>query len=729
MKKFVFILIVAVSFSLQAQNAKKQLTLDDIWASGKFQSRSVSDVVWLAGDSLFSFTETDRATGSRAVCLYSVRQHASRVVVSTAALAAKFEAMAGGFSSYTWAPDGRSILFVTAPPERRYLSRLTPDGNYILYDTASHDIRQFTFDKLPHYYHKFSPDGTKLGYVKENDLYVIDLKSGKESRLTKDGSDAIINGKGDWEYEEELDVNDAWKWSPDGKRIAYWRSDISRVPVYTLTEWDSLHETLITEHYPKSGDPVASVKLGVMTVATAKTVWINPGGVEDQYLPRLQWTNDPNVISLQRLNREQNTLDLMLADVATGAARSILTEKSEQWVDLQKDIIFLANGDFIWSSDRDGFTHLYLYAKDGTLRRQITSGSFEVEECYGVDEASHTLFYSSNEPFVGGRSIYSIQLDGTGKKRLTPEEGTHAAHFSRSFAYFLDTYSTVQQPPKVRFIDAEGGLKSVIEDNPVPAVSEYALGTMRFLSFTTSDGVVLNASLRVPDDFDSTKQYPVLIYTYGGPGSQIVLDKWGGSNELWHALMASKGYLILQVDNRGTAGRGRDFMKQVYKRLGTYEVGDQIEAAKYCASLRYVDAKRIGIWGWSYGGYTTSMAMLKGAEYFKAGIAVAPVTNWRYYDAPYTERYMNTPVNNPSGYDESSPIAFADRLKGKFLLVHGTSDDNVHFQNSANFVKALERSNKQFSTMFYPDKNHSIIGGGVRLHLFTLLTNFILENL
>ncbi|HLP17110.1 MAG TPA: S9 family peptidase [Bacteroidota bacterium] len=729
MKHITALFLLVVSLSLHVHAQKKQLTLEDIWSSGKFGSRSVSDVDWLAGDSLYSVTELDVAALTRVVSIHSIATQSKRDVVSEKQLVSISNDLQSGFSSYTWAPDGRSILFVTAPPQRRYLSRLTPDGNYFLYDTTSHTVRRLTNEDVPHYYHKFSPDGSKLGFVKENDLYVIDLKTGKETRLTHDGSDVIINGKGDWEYEEELDINDAWIWSSDSKQIAYWRTDVSRVPQYTLTEWDSTHLTLIPMRYPKAGDPVGAVKLGVMTISTGKTVWLKTGENDDQYLPRMVWTPDPMTIALQRLNREQNKLEVLYADVATGATRVILTETSEQWIDLCKQFIFLKNGDFIWGSDRDGFPHLYLYAKDGTLKHQITSGRFEVDQFYGVDEQTGRLFYSSNESFVGGRSIYSIGLDGKGKKRLTSEEGTHSANFSRGMKFFLDSYSTVSQPSKIRLLDASGTLIREIENNPVPALAEYALGTTRFFSFKTTDGVELNASMLLPDDFDSTKHYPIIIDTYGGPGSQDVVDKWGGANGLWHSYMASKGYLILKVDNRGTAGRGRDFMKSVYKHLGTWDAGDQIEGAKYAATLPYVDAKRIGIWGWSYGGYTTTMAMLLGADYFKAGVAVAPVTNWLYYDAPYTERFMNTPANNPDGYAKSSALAMTNKLRGKFLLVHGLSDDNVHFQNTVNLVKALEKSNKQFSTMFYPDKNHSIIGGGVRLHLFTMITNFFLDNL
>ncbi len=729
MKKFVLLFTLILAAAAYAQTAKKSLSLEDIWTSDKFSSRSVRDIEWLKGDSVFSFTEMDPASRTRSIVMYSVPSGSKRLLVSAASLHTGDADVPMSFSSYQWSPDGRSILFVGAPPQNRYLSRLTPAGNYFLYDTAAHSLKQLTNVEAPQYNQKFSPDGTHLGFVRANNIYSIELKTGKETQLTRDGSDVILNGKSDWAYEEELGFSDAWMWSADGKQIAFWRFDITRVPLYTLTEWDSLHAALIPMRYPKAGDPIASVKVGVMTLGAGTTVWMNTGTNDDQYIARVQWTGYPSTLAMQRLNRQQNKLELLFANTATGQVALVLTEKSEQWVDLRKDLTFLRNGDFVWSSDRDGFMHLYLYQHNGTLIRQITRGSWDVDKFYGVDETRGTAFFSSSETAACDRNIFVIGLDGAGKKRLTPEDGTHDAHFAPGHRYFIDTYSTSAQPAKVRLLDAAGGTVAVLENNPMPSLGEYSLGTTRFFTIHTSDSLELNASLLVPDDFDPAKKYPVLVYTYGGPGSQVVVNKWGGSNELWHSLLASKGYLIFKLDNRGTAAHGAAFLKCVYQNLGKWEVNDQIEGAKYLASLPYVDKDRIGIWGWSYGGYTSSMTILNGADYFKTAIAVAPVTSWRYYDAPYTERFMNVPEQNSAGYANSSPLTIAEKLKGKFLLIHGTSDDNVHFQNSVNLVKALQRANKQFSTMFYPDKNHSITGGGTRLHLFTLMTNFLIENL
>jgi dipeptidyl-peptidase-4 len=634
------------------------------------------------------------------------------------------------FTTYQWSPDEKQILFISAPPEREYLSRLTPAGNIFLYDLSSKSFRRLTNVADPQYNVKFSPDGKFVGFVRNNNIYALDIASGAEHQLTEDGAEHIINGKFDWVYEEEFEISDGWQWSPDSKHIAFWRLDENRVPEYTLTEWDSLHLQLIPMRYPKAGEPNSIVKIGVVDFQSSLTQWMDIGTNDDIYIPRIQWTLDPTVLSIQRMNRGQNILELLYADISTGATRTVLKETDDKWIDVTNDLTFLKNGSFIWPSERDGYRHLYLYKNDGTLLNQITKGKWEVESFYGVDEKTDDVYYSSTEVSPLERQIYKIQLDGKNKHRLTTILGTHTANFSPSCQYFLDTYSNISTPPKIALLNSDGNILSVIEENSISALDDIQLGKTTFLSFTTADGVQLNASIMKPADFDSTKKYPVLVYTYGGPGSQVVLNMWERTSDvLWYTYLGQHGYLIFMVDNRGTGARGKEFKTAVYRNLGKWEVNDQVEGAKYLSSLQYVDKDRIGIWGWSYGAYLTSMVILNGADYFKAAIAVAPVTSWRYYDNIYTERYMGTPQNNPAGYVESSPITHASKLKGKFLLIHGTSDDNVHFQNTANFVSALEKANKQFSTMFYPDKNHGIYGGVTRLNLYTLMTNFILTNL
>ncbi len=726
----IFFVYCIAGILLIAQTEKKGLTLDDIFNSAKFSGKTVNGVHWLKDGAHYSYYERDTSAKATNIFVYGVREKSGTLLLSTAALKLNPADPPFRFTTYQWAPDEKQILFISAPPEREYLSRLTPAGNIFLYDLPSQSFRRLTNVADPQYNVKLSPDGKFVGFVRNNNIYTIEIASGAEHQLTTDGAEHIINGKFDWVYEEEFEISDGWQWSPDSKHIAFWRLDENRVPEYTLTEWDSLHLQLIPMRYPKAGEPNSIVKIGVVDIQSSSTKWMDLGTNDDMYIPRILWTLDPTVLSIQRMNRGQNVLELLYADISTGTTRTVLRETDDKWVDVTNDLTFLKDDKFIWPSERDGYRHLYLYKNDGILLNQITKGRWDVESFYGVDEKAGDVYYSSAEVSPLERQIYKIQLDGKNKQRLTTIPGTHSANFSPSRQYFLDTYSNISTPPKIALVRNDGNTLSMIEENTNPALHDVQLGNTTFLTFMTSDGVQLNASIMKPADFDSTKKYPVLVYTYGGPGSQVVLNMWERTSDvLWYSYLGQHGYLIFMVDNRGTGARGKEFKTAGYRNLGKWEVNDQVEGAKYLSSLQYVDKNRIGIWGWSYGGYLTSMVILNAADYFKTAIAVAPVTSWRYYDNIYTERYMGIPQNNPIGFVESSPITYAAKLKGKFLLIHGTSDDNVHFQNTANFVSALEKSNKQFSVMFYPDKNHGIYGGATRLNLYTLMTNFILENL
>ena len=723
-------LLLFLSNTEWALAQKKNLTLDAIFNSSTFVSKTVRGAHWMKDGRHYSSYENDTITKGVSLYLYGAKDKTKRLVLNTASLKISPTDPPFRFTTYEWSPDEKQIMFISAPPDREYLSRLTPAGNVFLYDLDSRLFRRITSTTEPQYNVKFSPDGKSIGLVRSNNIFLIDLNSGSERQLTADGTEHIINGKFDWVYEEEFGISDGWKWSPNGEHIAFWRLDENRVPEYTMTEWDSLHLKLIPMRYPKPGDANSIVKIGVIDIHANSTRWMDLGANDDMYVPRIQWTTEVNTLSIQRLNRSQNCVELLYGDANTGKTRTIITERDSAWVEINDDLTFLNNGTFLWPSERDGYKHLYRYRNDGTVMNQVTKGAWEVEVSYGVDEQAGFLYYNSTEASPLERQVYKVRLDGKKESRLTAKAGTHAASFSPTHEYFLDTFSDATTPASVAVMDHDGDLISTVIENDVPALQDYNLAKTTFFTFTTSDGIVLNASLMKPADYDSSKKYPVLVFTYGGPGSQIVRDQWGRiTDELWYSYLTEKGYLIFKVDNRGTGGRGRDFARLGNRKLGTWEVVDHIEAAKYLAGLSFVDKDRIGIWGWSYGGYTSSMVILNAADYYKAAVAVAPVTNWKYYDDIYTERYMGTPQENPDGYKAGSPITFASKLKGKFLIIHGTSDDNVHFQNTANFVAALERANKQFQTRFYPDKNHGIIGGTTRLNVYTLITNFLLENL
>ena len=583
----------------------------------------------------------------------------------------------------------------------------------------------------------FSPDGSKVAYVFENNLYYTDLATGREVQVTQDGAlNAIINGLTDWVYEEEFAFVDGFKWSPDGARLAFYRFDEREVPEFSMDLFGSLYPRQQVFKYPKAGEANAVVSIHIYDLAARSTVMVDVGEETDQYIPRIRWTQSPDRLAVMRLNRLQNQLDILIAEAGTGSTQVLLTETSDTYLREPTDDMwhFLENGDLLWLSERSGYAHLYRYDAAGNLDKALTKGDWEIDEVVGVDEANGYIFYTSTEASPLERHLYRVTLEGKKKKRLTETEGTHEITASTSFRYFVDSYSTPTQVPVTQLCDDKGATLKVLEanENLGRRVAKLDISAPTFFDFETSEGVTLNGWMIKPQDFDPNQQYPVLMFVYGGPGSQEVLHAWGHGdafNYMWFQMLAQRGYIVACVDGRGTGGRGRDFRAATYADLGNLETKDQIEAARWLGQQPYIDAARIGIWGWSYGGYMTALCLTKGEGLFKAGIAVAPVTNWRFYDTIYTERYLKTPQLNPAGYDENSPLNFAGDLKGSFLLVHGTGDDNVHVQNSYELVDALVASNKQFEMFFYPNRNHGIYGGSTRYHLYTKMTDFILRNL
>ncbi len=714
--------------SVESQT-KKQLTVHEIYGTTLFLGKSLRGIHWMKSGDRFSFLKTDTARKLTSIWLYDARSGEEKMIVDAKNLLLKEEKEPFHIINYDWSPSEQQILFTETLPARGVKS----GGNFYLYDLRTKEFRQLTSTKEPQSIIQFSPDGNYISFVRSNNLFILDLRNGTETQLTHDGSDVIINGKFDWVYEEEFGIINGYEWSPDSKRIAFWRLDVSHEPIYTITDFMPLHLSLEQQRYPNPGDSNAVVRIGVVWVATGEVRWMDIGENTDIYIPRIKWTPDSRYLSIQRLNRAQNKLELLFADPTTGRSTVVLTEIDSAWVSVRNDLTFLKKKNlFLWSSERSGFLHLYVFKYRGSRLlsgRQITHGDWEVSDLLGIDEKHQRVYFTSTKNSPLERQLYSIKLDGSDLQQISSDPGIHRPTFSPTFAYYLDNFSNVQTPPQLRLHKASGELVRIIEENKMPELENYAMGHHQFLSFFTSDSVQLNAWMITPVDLDSTKKYPVLVYVYGGPGSQTVLNAWGGQSYLWYQMLAEKGYIVFSVDGRGTGGRGRAFEKIVYRQLGKWEVHDQIEAAKYLASLPFVDKNRIGIWGWSYGGYMASLSLLVGADYFQAAVAVAPVTDWRLYDSIYTERYMGMPGDNPDGYKESAPLNHAEKLKGKLLVIHGTSDDNVHWQNTIQFVAALQKQNKQLSTMFYPNKDHGIYGGNTRENLFTLITDFIVENL
>ena len=632
------------------------------------------------------------------------------------------------FSDYSFSEDEKKVLL---PTETESIYRYSSRSNYYVYDRETKIAEELSEGKQR--LAQFSPDASKVAFVKENNIFIKDIINNTELQVTFDGEiNKIINGATDWVYEEEFAFDNGMQWNASGNKIAYYRFDEEKVPEFSMDLFTDLYPSQSQFKYPKAGETNSTIELFIYDLDSNKTTKANINTEEEFYIPRIKWTLDENVLSVQRMNRHQNQLDFILVDAKDGSSQTIFTENDAAYIDVTDNLTFLNDGKyFIWTSEKSGYNHIYLYNLKGKQVRQITKGNYDVTDFYGIDESNNTVYFASSERSPMHRDVYAVQLNGKNKKTLTNKIGTNSATFSTNYKYFINQYSNANTPYYFSLFDAKGNEVRILKDNSnlKNSLSEYALGQKEFFNFKTTEGIDLNGWMMKPHNFDETKQYPVFMYLYGGPGSQQVTDSWGGSNFLWYQMLTQQGYIVACVDNRGTGGRGSEFKKCTYQQLGKLETEDQIEANRYLAKLPYVDGSRIGIFGWSYGGYMSSLCLLKGADEFKMAIAVAPVTNWRYYDSIYTERYMRTPQENASGYDDNSPINHVEKLKGKYLLIHGSADDNVHYQNTMEMTNALVNANKQFDLFIYPNKNHGIYGGYTRLHLFTKMTNFIKENL
>ncbi|MET4107306.1 DPP IV N-terminal domain-containing protein [Hymenobacter sp. UYP22] len=705
---------------------KQNITLEDIWQKGTFSARSVPGFNWMKDGRFYSslskgdLVQNDVTTGQLVQTL---------VAAQDLKLAGQTQPLQ--VDGYSFNADETNILFST---DTEPIYRRSSKSFFFVYDRASKKLTPLSAGGKQ-LYATFSPDGKRVAFVRDNNLYVTDLATMQETAVTTDGAlNRIINGGTDWVYEEEFSFAQGFQWSPDSRYVAYYTFDESQVPEYNMQEWGPLYPKDYRYKYPKAGEKNSIVSISAYDVAAGKTAKMDVGTETDQYIPRILWTQTPDLLSIQRLNRLQNKLEILHANAKTGQSSVVLTDTDKAYVDITDDVRYLAGGkEFLFSSEKDGYRHLYLYDMKGKPVRQITKGNWEITEINGFDEKKGLVYFTSTEGSALQRHLYRIDLKGKGKTRLSEAgRGTDVVNLSPDTRYFLNYHSEAGVPAVVSLRSGQDGkLVKVLEDNAKlrEKLSQYNLATPEFFTFKTSEGVELNGQMLKPTNFDATKKYPVLMHVYGGPGSQTNADSWGGTNYLWHQMLAENGYIVVIVDGRGTGARGAAFKKVTYANLGKLETIDQGEGAKYLATLPYVDKSRIGIWGWSFGGYMTTLALTKNADLFKMGIAVAPVTNWRYYDTVYTERFLKTPQENPQGYDDNSPVQHADKLKGKLLLVHGTGDDNVHFQNSIAFVDAMVKNNKDFQTLYYPNRNHGIYGGNTRLHLYRQMTDFVLKNL
>jgi len=702
--------------------AQREITVNDFTTDNKFIQRDVQGINWMKDGMYFSTLESNR------ILRHNVTNNSTEIIVDCAFLTPQLRVV-----NYSFSNDEKKILLLTSFES---IYRRSYKGDYFVYDIPTKSLTRLS-EGGKQSYATFSPDGSKVAFVRGNNLYFVNLSNKKETQVTNDGKfNEIINGSADWVYEEEFTFVVGFYWSPNGEKLAYYRFDETAVKEYNLQVWGkAVYPKDYRFKYPKAGEANSTIEIWIYDLVSTKRTKADVGSLADTYVPRVKWTSDPNILAIQTLNRLQNNLKLFHANAASGASVVVLDQKSDTYIDLEftDDLIYLANGrQFLCSSERDGFKHFYLYDTDGKLVRQITSGNFEVSQFVGFDEKTNTLYYTSTEVSPLERHFYSITLDGKKKIKLSEGAGTHTINASKDCSHYIDAYSSSSSPLTVSLYKTKNNsLIKVLEANEdlKKAVNEFRLAGKESFNFKTVDGTVLEGQLIKPKNFDASKQYPVLIYQYSGPGSQNVVNSFGGSHYYFHQMLAQKGYLIAIIDTRGTGGRGEKFKKSTYKELGKFELEDHIAGAKFLSTLDYVDDSRIGIWGWSYGGYMSSLAMTKGAGVFKTGIAVAPVTNWRFYDTVYTERYLQTPQLNASGYDNNSPSTYAANLSGNFLLIHGTGDDNVHFQNSIVLEDALINAGKQFRSFYYPDKHHGMQGEKTKYHLYTMMADYILENL
>jgi dipeptidyl-peptidase-4 len=701
------------------QNFKK-ITLEDIWQKGTFRGKYLGGFQSMKNGDYYVVINNNGT-------LLDKYSYKTLEKVATLIDVSQLNGI-NNLYDYNFSDDETKVVLGT---QQKKIYRYSQTGIYFVYNLATKKLTKIT-DK-PIQEPTFSPNGNKVAYVFANNIYIKDLITNQTEQITFDGEkNKIVNGITDWVYEEEFGFVRAFQWNKNSNKIAFIRFDETEVPEFSMTVYGKeLYPKIQTFKYPKAGEKNSKVSVHLYNLNTKNITKIELNEAEQYYIPRIKWTNK-DILSVITLNRHQNNLNLAFVNGKSLKSKIVLNEKDKAYIDITDNLTFLDDNSFIWTSEKDGWNHIYHYSENGKLINQVTKGKWEVTSYYGYDKKNNRVFYQSTQDGSINRSVYSIKIDGSDKQKLNSKTGTNSAAFSPSFTYYINTFSNAQTPTIYTLNDSNTGnkIKEIINNSFVlNKLKEYNIGQKEFSTITTKDGN-FNMWIIKPANFDANKKYPLLMYQYSGPGSQQVANRWYGANDWWYFMLAQQGYIVACIDGRGTGFKGRDFKKITYKQLGKYEIIDQIESAKELSKLPYIDENRIGIWGWSFGGYMSSLAITKGADTFKMAIAVAPVTTWRFYDTIYTERYLQTPQENPKGYDDNSPVNFTNSIKGNYLLVHGTGDDNVHVQNSMKMIDALIQSNKQFDLLMYPDRAHGIYNTrNDRLHLYTKMTDFIHDNL
>ncbi len=721
-------LLVVAGIPLIA-GAEEWLTLEDIFGGSSFHDTAPEKVMWLPGGDGVIFRDT--RGGVDGLFRFDLATNRADLVVDWTDLVARLSNQRSDWAKPVMGDvnthSGKGAAPALSPDGGAYLGIVA--GDLFLLDLATGRARFLTDDPELERWPTFSPDGRRVAFARDGDLYWLDLNNGEERRLTNRGGDPkILNGVSDWVYEEELDVERSFWWSPGGTHVLYVQYDTSPIEVFPIKDDMELVATIEWQCYPKAGAANSVPRLGVVSAEGGATTWI-PTGVADGYLPRAGWLPDGDGVWFQILNRDQTRLELRAAMPGEGSSRLLVADESSDWVNVRDDLIFVTGDRLVWSSERDGWRHLYLYGLDGVFIRRLTRGEWQVEKVYGVDARGSSVLYRANAEDLRERHIYSVPLAGGSPRLLVAGSGTHDAQVAPDGRHFLDTFSTISSPPRLDLYSAEGRKVTSVDDGAIPALDGVDLRAQEFGTVDADDGQSLFTWMFRPPDFDPGKKYPVLVYVYGGPGSQQVVNRWGGTRFLFMQYLARKGMVVFCLDNRGSWGRGHAFEAAIHRKLGEVELADQIAGVRYLKSQPWVDPERIGVYGGSYGGFMTLVAMNQAAEHFSAGIAYAPVTDWRFYDSVYTERYMDTPKDNPNGYESSSPVNYAAGFEGALLICHGTMDNNVHLQNTVQMADRYIEAGKLFDLMLYPRTRHGIRISGSRLQFHTLKADFLERHL
>jgi dipeptidyl-peptidase-4 len=733
------IVLAVLGFSepVSGQDDPALLNLRRIYQTPEFASQPFGPSRWLGDGSAYTTVEPAEEGPGAEIVRYDVERGTREVLVSARQLVPEGDTLPLEIEDYAWSPDEQQLLVFT---NSRPVWRLNTRGDYWVLDRAAGRLRQLGGrDAKPSslLFAKFSPDGRRVGYVRENNLYVEDLAGGGITPLTTDGSRTLINGTFDWVYEEEL-MNyhaDGWRWSPDGQSVAYWQLNADQVKdFFLINNTDSIYSRVTPVQYPKVGEANSAARVGVVSATGGPTRWLQiEGDPRNHYIPRMEWAASSGEVILQRLNRPQNTNEVMIGDARTGRVRTVLTERDTTWTDVVDDVVWLEDGKrFTWVSERSGWKHVYAVSRDGKTVRPVTKGAFDVIDVLGIDGKGGWLYYMASPDNPTQRYLFRVRLSGKGApERITPaaESGTHAYDLSPNYRYAIETFSSLGNPPIVRLVRLADNrtIRTLVDNQGLRArVAALKRGPVEWLTIPAEDGARMPGVLMKPVDFDSTRKYPLLFFLYGGPGDTEVDDAWGGY-WLWHTMLTQKGYVVAIVDNRGTpAPLGRRFRKAIYGQMGVLETRDQASAARALLERPFVDRSRVGIWGWSYGGFMSLNALFQHPDIYRTAIAVSPVTHWALYDNVYTERFNGLIDQNREGYDRGSPISYVSGKRGDLLLVHGGGDDNVHYQNSEMLINALVAANKPFEFMEYPNRTHCICQGkNTTAHLFDLLTRFL----